>query len=32
VMNRRLIERLADATMTADAGVIAAWLHNLVAV
>jgi UDP-N-acetylglucosamine 2-epimerase len=30
--NRRLIEQLADATVIADAGVIAAWLRNLVAV
>jgi UDP-N-acetylglucosamine 2-epimerase len=31
-MNRRLIEQLADATVIADAGMIAAWLRNLVAV
>jgi UDP-N-acetylglucosamine 2-epimerase len=30
--NRRLIGQLADATVIADAGTIAAWLRNLVAV
>jgi UDP-N-acetylglucosamine 2-epimerase len=30
-LNRRLIGQLADATMIADAGTIAAWLRSLVA-
>jgi UDP-N-acetylglucosamine 2-epimerase len=30
-LNRRLIGQLADATIIADAGTIAAWLRSLVA-